>query len=935
MTRLFIRTLKTLILLEIGYVLIINAALNIPLTQNLINNIKPDKFAISWSRAWSFIPFRVSVLDLSVNGQARSQQWQLDTPQGSASIAVLPLLFKRVKLSRIDALDVSYFQRPRPKQGKDYASVRAFFPPIAGRELETTPPILPPRKTGNGWNINLSDARVRGEHRIWLYQAQFKLQGTASADLSIQTRGGPLSIDNGMLELNAVSMLINRDKQVFQDGRINGSLTLDPIVVRENKGFKALKFVNLDVNIQTRAQSLRFLNLYLQAFHGMKLDGRGGIKGRLVSSQGKLLAPTDLNIDANSLDLRLLQYRTEGNGTIRIEVPTDMPETRFSISFSKLNTYYKQEVIPMLTGDGLVISGSGSRSIMPAGEDRFTPKSLSLLIGEIGVPDLKSYQRFLPDKWALTLRGGQGQLQGSLSVNQNRFDADLKLSSDEANIGIKDYDFKSGLEARASLNSENLKIGKFDISGTYIKIDNAIIGTEQDPSKPWFASISIDQGSMDLNLDKHTRDQPEAQSLLDIIKQKEVKDLLSGADNNLKISGRISDLRWLNALVDTPYDFAITGSGNIDSNLVIHSGWLDVGTHLNLEPQRIGVNIMDYRAEGDGRVEFKVIKGGSQPDISLLVELNDGIFKRKEESQAFIENVHILLQAVSRNVTLKQNENLKKGVPDVDLNLKILSATVQNMNVYNQYLPPASPLRFTEGKADLSADIQLRADDAQGYVRLITRDLQAQVDEQAASGVLSAEIKLAGGSPQDMKFDINGSSIKLDKVRVSGETKSFGDDDWSANIRLSRGKTVWRKPIQLDMEAKIDMSDSIPLVSMMVNKKGKETWLSKALSVDDVSGSVEMRVAEQQIIIPYAYVRSEKIDVGVKAVLGREYNDGILFARYKKLHGIMKIRDGKRNIDILRARIKFDEYSPADVIQERNSRPPESEAPAVPEEPNY
>lgn len=937
--RILVRTLKLLIGLEIGYLLIINAALSLPLTQSLINSIKPDKFSISWTRAWSLYPFRVHVMDLSLNGQARSQQWQLDTPEGSASISVLPLLLKQVNISDIDAVDVSYRQRPRPKAGKDYSSVREFFPPITGRELETNPPALPPRKTGHSWRIKLSNASVRGEHRIWLYQAQLQLQGTASVDLSLQTRGGPLAIDKGQLDLSTVSMSLNRDKQVLQNGQINGTLSLDPIVVRENKGSKALKFLDMDVNIQTQAQSLAFLNLYLQAFQGMEVTGSGELDGRLVLSQGKLLAPTDFNIDTDALALNLLKYHTEGNGTIRIDVPEETPETRFAISFSQLQTHYKQESIPMLTGDGLVISGSGSRSIMPVGEDRFEPKSLSLTIGELGVPDLQSYQRFLPDKWALKLRSGEGQLKGSLSVDQRRFDADLKLTSERAKLGIKDYQFNSSLDARTKMSSPDLSSGEFDLSGTYVKIDDAKIGTEDEQSKPWFAAINIDQGSMDFDLDKFVAGRAKGQTVIDALKEQEIENLLAEAHNDLRISGRISDLRWLNVMIDTPYDFAITGSGNINADLVLKSGSLATGARLELEPQLIGVDIMDYRAEGDGRVGFKVERGGETPDISLQLELKDGTFKRKQESQAFVENVHILLQAFSREVTLKKTGELNKQKPDVDLKLKILDATVKNMNVYNQYLPPASPLKFTQGQADLSADIQLHADDARGFVRLASRGLQARVDEQMVSGELEAQIELAGGNPAEMKFNIAGSSINLDKVRISGDTKSFRDDDWAAQIHLTRGNTLWRKPIQLDMEADIDMSDSIPLVAMMANNKGKETWLSKALIIDDVNGTVKMHVADEQIVIPYAYVRSDKIDVGAKAVLSRDFNDGILFTRYRKLHGIMKIHNGKRNIDILRARIKFDEYSPENVIQERNSQPPEAEATApeatVPQEPNY
>ena len=37
-------------------------------------------------------------------------------------------------------------------------------------------------------------------------------------------------------------------------------------------------------------------------------------------------------------------------------------------------------------------------------------------------------------------------------------------------------------------------------------------------------------------------------------------------------------------------------------------------------------------------------------------------------------------------------------------------------------------------------------------------------------------------------------------------------------------------------------------------------------------------------------------------------NDGVLYARYKKLDIVVKFSDGKRNIDLIRAKRKFDAY---------------------------
>ena len=138
-----------------------------------------------------------------------------------------------------------------------------------------------------------------------------------------------------------------------------------------------------------------------------------------------------------------------------------------------------------------------------------------------------------------------------------------------------------------------------------------------------------------------------------------------------------------------------------------------------------------------------------------------------------------------------------------------------------------------------------------------------------------------------------------------------------AEILFNKAHTVWKKPIQLDVEAELKMSDSIPIVSMMANQKGKHGWLEKALTIDDVVGNMHLQIANQQIVIPYAFAGSDNIDVGAKAIINSETRNGMLYVRYKALKGLLKINDGKRNIDVLKAKEKFDAYSTDEVIAEK------------------
>ena len=65
--------LKVVVIVELTYLVVINSLLAIPLTQTVINKIRPEKFHISFDRAWSWYPARVHVRGASANGNSRTQ----------------------------------------------------------------------------------------------------------------------------------------------------------------------------------------------------------------------------------------------------------------------------------------------------------------------------------------------------------------------------------------------------------------------------------------------------------------------------------------------------------------------------------------------------------------------------------------------------------------------------------------------------------------------------------------------------------------------------------------------------------------------------------------------------------------------------------------------------------------------------------------------
>jgi hypothetical protein len=83
------------------------------------------------------------------------------------------------------------------------------------------------------------------------------------------------------------------------------------------------------------------------------------------------------------------------------------------------------------------------------------------------------------------------------------------------------------------------------------------------------------------------------------------------------------------------------------------------------------------------------------------------------------------------------------------------------------------------------------------------------------------------------------------------------------------------------------------------------------LTIRDIEGRAKVAIANENIVIPLAHVSADKIEIGAKGRISEQSRDGVVYARYKKLDAILKVSGGKRNIDVIRAREKYDAYTAA------------------------
>ena len=391
-------------------------------------------------------PLRAHARGISANGQTSSQQWQVQVTSASASVAILPLLQRTVEIYAADAENVDFRLRPRPKPDKDYAAIRDFFPPIEGRDPDSPAVPKPPRKAGEAWRIVVNNGHAHGEHSFWIFQLRGAAAGDLYADVSHETRGGPLAVNNGKADIKLQTLTLNRDWEVSRDGTVKGEFAMASFVPAEHRGLKALAFLTLDAEVKAPVDSLDFLDFYLRSTNGLELDGQGELAGRLHYDKGSLLPGSDVAVAATELVLKATPFTVRGDGEVKLSVAEAAPELlTVSTGFQALEAFHDDSQSLMFSGERLQVDIQGPAGLLNFAEQQ-GQRRVVVNIPEMAVPDLQVYQAFLPDKWPFRLLGGNGKLTGQGELTAQSLSAELNLLSENADVAFKDFRFRSNLD---------------------------------------------------------------------------------------------------------------------------------------------------------------------------------------------------------------------------------------------------------------------------------------------------------------------------------------------------------------------------------------------------------------------------------------------------------------------------------------------------------
>jgi len=134
-----------------------------------------------------------------------------------------------------------------------------------------------------------------------------------------------------------------------------------------------------------------------------------------------------------------------------------------------------------------------------------------------------------------------------------------------------------------------------DISGSYLRLnDSRFASKAEGESAPIQTALVIKKGQLVLQLPKHAKENLDLNELSQILKKHDLKSLLSVANAELEIDGSMSDLAWITVLLKNSHNLAIAGSGKLNIDARLDSGWPSEGTLARIVPSNLEMKLLDY-----------------------------------------------------------------------------------------------------------------------------------------------------------------------------------------------------------------------------------------------------------------------------------------------------------------------------------------------------
>ncbi|WP_208670719.1 MULTISPECIES: hypothetical protein [Halomonadaceae] len=626
----------------------------------------------------------------------------------------------------------------------------------------------------------------------------------------------------------------------------------------------------VEVEIAGQVANLGWLDPFLtESFdgQGLSLEGGGRLQAALRLDRDLLLPGSRLEVRSEQLAGRFLDFRATGDGRLRIDIQQGEahPEALLSLDVDDATLHRLSDDRRVFQARSLALFAQGDAPQL----DR--PLSRPRLIAEwqeAQLPDVAVLNAYLPGQAPLRLLAGSARSTGALSYRDHTLSGQLQLSGDAISAQLLEERLTGQLALELQIREADLANRQLDISGSRLSVQASSTDTEAPLRTLLLAPRARFSGGFDWS---GPADSPSR-----------------APSGILQLEGSLTHLGFINAFLPDEHGLKITGDGRLSAELTLDEGRLGEGSRLRILSSRLGARFLHYEALGDGSLTLEILGKGQRPFASLTLDLPSFGLRRRDSDGELIAGRLFTLHSQARRFDLEQ------GLQQLDTQIEMPYLVAPDLALFNAYLPEDAGIELLSGRAELATQLRLSGLSASGSLSLRSPDASLAIETQRLHGALSLDTQLTNGDLESMRFDLSGSSLRLDNVRLESEDgpRVHG---WWAHLRIPRGEMTWQQPLALDAQLDLALRDSGLLVDLFVDAARQRQWLRQRLTVSDVYGAASVAIDESAIHLRDLAIRAEPLELLADLALQDRKLEGRLFARYGLLRLGVELEAGRRH----------------------------------------
>ncbi len=873
----------------VGYLVGVNVLLNIGFGRALVN-LRPGSVRLTWSRAWTLWPGHLAVRGFLIEGRMRSRAWRVSIDRAQAGWSVWRLLRRELRFDGLRA------------EGVQTRLWRVSYTPPPGMK-PTGGPAVPVPGALRTWRFTFDDIQATKVGNIELFGVIVDCAGgEASGSFGYQL-AGKFQVDGARAHCGGAGLAAG-DLQLVRDARIDAEADLAPYSPREHPGMAGFDFLTGRLQARGVAEANRLLAKVAESVVAPTATAANEtLVMDLQVEDGALTAGSVLRIDGGS-----------AAPSLALEVTAEPLATAVSFAAPGLEIAGREAARPLLASGPVSFSGStperrlsklfavardrkrgapvvdiGLRGLLEMAEPRLTIDSARAAIdfdaarvsGTIDVAALMARQLMVE---GLRVENGAFKLQpkaeqpaerglGSWTIGlwQAKFEGLREVTvGDQRFVGPFDALLTGGFSPLEGVELEQLTLDapRLDVFiGGQPASRNAKLGVELSMALTDIGSTSA-RGSM---------------------RQ------LSG---RVQFAGRVASLGWLQRYLGRLATLQVEGSGDVVADVAVRGGRLEEGSQLRLTLGRMRAAILDSVATGDATLLAKVAAVDGKPRAGIDVVFSRYGMASADGERDYLRGSNLRLRLASGDL------DLADLVEDLTARVEAKGAEIPDLRAYNSYLPAGAgvDIQSGTGRLDLLLDLDHAAGTARGGVVIHSTDVALGVADVTLRGVLHLDSKLRSTDLAGRRFDLDGTRLELVEVALveTGEDASESQPGWWATVDLTKGHVDLRRPLGLEARLDMRMRDSGLLLSLASRRSRFLSWFGGVLDEEDVIATGQVTIDGGSIRIDPLRAEGGKVDLRARMHMAKDTRRIDVFLRHGHLAAGLELRDGKRDIKLLR-----------------------------------